>query len=68
MMYDHTLAMPDMIHAQRSVTGEWFALYLNRDRHIVVARDARGFAIRCASEELAHSVAGYRRKRLEIWT
>lgn len=48
--------------------GKWCALYRDRDSEWRRANDALGRPIRCDSYELAHSVAGYRRKRLEIWT
>jgi hypothetical protein len=44
----------------------WFAaLYRDRDGEWRRANDARGYPLRCDSYELAHSVAGYRRRRLQ---
>lgn len=46
-------------------TGKFIALYRDRNNMWTRANDARGYPIRCDSEELALSVASYRRKRLQ---
>jgi hypothetical protein len=45
----------------------WLAFYVGRDGRMRVARDARGLPIECETEQLALSVARYRRKRMRIW-
>lgn len=45
--------------------GYWAAYYINRDGSWSVACDALGRIIRCETEELALSVARYRRRRLQ---
>jgi len=45
----------------------WLAFYVGRDGKMRVARDARGLPIECETEQLALSVARYRRKRMRIW-
>ena len=45
--------------------GYWAAYYVNRDGGWSVACDALGRIIRCKTEQLALSVARYRRRRLQ---
>jgi hypothetical protein len=45
--------------------GYWAAYYINREGGWSVACDALGRIIRCETEELALSVARYRRRRLQ---
>jgi hypothetical protein len=45
--------------------GYWAAHYINRNGAWSVACDALGRIIRCETEGLALSVAGYRRRRLQ---
>ena len=45
----------------------WLAKYVGRDGRWITAKDARGVPLRCASEELALSVAASRRGRLETF-
>jgi hypothetical protein len=45
--------------------GYWAAYYVNRDGGWSVACDALGRIIQCETEELALSVARYRRRRLQ---
>lgn len=53
------------VRAIRLGVACYAAQYLNRDDCWTTAHDARGHVIRCESRELAHSVAMYRRDRLE---
>lgn len=47
--------------------GFWVALYRGPNGLFRVACDAKGRAIECETEALALSVAGYRRRRLQVW-
>ena len=50
--------------AQRSLSGLWYALYLNGQGVLTTAKDALGYPIECDTEQLAKSVARYRARRL----
>jgi hypothetical protein len=52
------------VFAARNAGNVWSACYEDRSRRIRVARDARGKAIQCETEELALSVAQYRHRRI----
>lgn len=54
-----------MTKVRKTPSGKFFAFYCGRDGTWRLAKDARGLAIRCETEQLAHSVAAYRRRRLE---
>jgi hypothetical protein len=55
------------IRARQNMLGGWVAEYCDRDGYWCIASDARGVAINCATEDLALSVARYRRQRLKVW-
>jgi hypothetical protein len=59
-----------MIRALRSIAkpGYFMALYRAPTGTWRTANDARGWPIFCESEELALSVADFRRKRYESWS
>lgn len=47
--------------------GGWLAFYLDARGRWRLAADARGIGIICETEELARSVARYRRRRVGAW-
>ncbi|MET4444645.1 hypothetical protein ABIB75_002920 [Bradyrhizobium sp. GM2.2] len=53
-----------MLTRATQCVGYWAACYINRDGGWNVACDALGRIIRCETDELALSVARYRRRRL----
>lgn len=53
--------------AQRSLSGLWYALYVNREGAITVATDALGYPVECDTERLAKSVARCRARRMKRW-
>jgi hypothetical protein len=47
--------------------GGWLAFYVGRENEWRLAHDALGHPIVCDNEQLAVSVAAYRRRRLQVW-
>lgn len=56
-----------MTQAIPCCADKWLAFYTGRDGKTRVARDARGQPIECDTEELALSVARYRKRRMRVW-
>lgn len=59
------LAEQQMLTRATACVGYWAASYINRDGGWSVACDGLGRVIRCETEQLALSVARYRRHRLQ---
>lgn len=59
------LQRPVKIRAHDMGDGGWLAFYVGRENEWRLAHDALGHPIVCDNEQLALSVATYRRRRLQ---